>query len=352
MSITKKIASAAVATVCALSLASCGEDTAWVVSCNGEQLRAGIYLFYQMDNATVALAANNAGKDVKLKDVVIDGVSFDDYVQAETFSSVKEYYAIEQKFDELGLTLTSDQSEAAQWMVDYYQSYMSEDLLELGIGEESLEDVMFNSSKRDAIFLEYYKVGGINGTTQEEINKFFEENFIRFKVIELDLKDDQGNLLADADKQSVRDEAQAIIDKFDEGTSFDDLIAEREDAPKEETATEESATDAEAEEEEDKYKNEFVINLEASTFSEDFATQFKAKSVGDCFMIEEDEVIFVLNKLDVLEREDSLEEYTDSIIEDLKSEDFEKLVAEWSAAVTLEKNEKALKRYLPSKQKY
>ncbi len=351
MSITKKIASAAVATVCALSLASCGEDTAWVVSCNGEQLRAGIYLFYQMDNATVALAANNADKDVKLKDVVIDGVAFNDYVQAETFSSVKEYYAIEQKFDELGLTLTSDQSEAAQWMVDYYQSYMSEELLELGIGEESLEDVMFNSSKRDALFLEYYKVGGINGTTQEEIDEFFEENFIRFKVIELDLKDDEGNLLADADKQSVRDEAQAIIDKFNDGTSFDDLIAEREDAPKEEeTAADESATDAE--EEEDKYKNEFVVNLEASSFSEDFATQFKAKSVGDCFMIEEDEVIFVLNKLDVLEREDSLEEYTDSIIEDLKSEDFEKLVAEWSAAVTLEKNEKALKRYLPSKQKY
>ena len=40
------------------------------------------------------------------------------------------------------------------------------------------------------------------------------------------------------------------------------------------------------------------------TFSEDFATQFKAKSVGDCFMIEEDEGIFVLNKLDVLEREE------------------------------------------------
>ena len=111
MSITKKIASAAVATVCALSLASCGEDTAWVVSCNGEQLRAGIYLFYQMDNATVALAANNADKDVKLKDVVIDGVAFNDYVQAETFESVKEYYAIEQKFEELGLTEESSTRE-------------------------------------------------------------------------------------------------------------------------------------------------------------------------------------------------------------------------------------------------
>lgn len=361
MSITKKIASCAVAAVCTLSLAACGEDTAWVVSCNGEQLRAGIYLFYQMDNATVALSANNADKDVKLKDVVIDGVAFDDYVQSTTFASVKEHYAIEQEFEKLGIELTKDQTEAAQWMIDYYNGYYEEYLIELGIGQESLEEVMFNSSKRDAVFNEYYKVGGIKGTTQEEVDEFFADNFIRFKVIELDLKDDEGNLLADADKQTVRDEAQEIIDQYNDGTSFDDLIAEREEAEEtEETEdtieeTTEEATDAEAEdtaEEVDEYENEFVVDLENSTFSDEFAAAYKEKSVGDCFMIEEDEVIFVLEKLDITQRKDSLEEYTEDIIVELKTEEFDALVAQWAAEVTLEKNEKALKRYLPSKQAY
>lgn len=421
MSITKRIACTAVAAGCALSLASCGESTSWVVAANGEEIRAGVYLFYQMDGAYSAMnAAGEDQADKKIKDIVIDGVSYDDYAKDYALNATYEFAAINAEFERLGLELTEDDTSYARYYSDYYLSMFGEDYFkELGISGESVYEIMLNNSKSSVLFNEYYKIGGINGTTQEDVDTYFADNYFRFKIIDLALKDAEGNLLLDADKEAVRYDAKELIDRYNNGESFDDLIAEidgvedtsSEDTSSDDTAdstdstddtsaddsstedtssddtsaddsssedassddssdesvddesaadeetTDDSATDEdtsseESDEEEDPYPNELIYNKASTVYSEEFFTTLGEKENGDCFMFEADEVIYVVLKLDISERTDYVEDYTDSLISNMKSEEFETLIDTWVEGTSFEVNDKAVKRYRASKQEY
>lgn len=78
---------------------------------------------------------------------------------------------------------------------------------------------------------------------------------------------------------------------------------------------------------------------------------FGSMNKGDIEIIEtaDGEHYYLVLKMDVLENEDYFTAARDSLLYEMKSDDYDSLIAEWTAAQSFEKNNDAYKRYDPEK---
>ena len=72
---------------------------------------------------------------------------------------------------------------------------------------------------------------------------------------------------------------------------------------------------------------------------------------GDIEIIEtaDGEHYYLVLKMDILETDEYYTSARDSLLYEMKSEDYDSLIAEWTAAQSFEKNNDAYKRYDPEK---
>ena len=72
-------------------------------------------------------------------------------------------------------------------------------------------------------------------------------------------------------------------------------------------------------------------------------------SAGDITIVEEDEFYYVLTRLDIFETDDYYESAKDSLLYEMRDDDFESLRQEWAESVDFTINSKAVERYTPQK---
>lgn len=108
-----------------------------------------------------------------------------------------------------------------------------------------------------------------------------------------------------------------------------------------------SSTDEEltpSEEESEKYPNEYLRNKE-SYEEDDFIDFLDKMELNKITLYEDDDAYYILEKLDMAERDGYTEANLESVIYSMKNEDFETLVDGLSKSLKVEKNQKALDRY-------
>lgn len=263
----KKIIAAALSSAMILTCVGCttGKGTAYAMTVDGYEVRAGIYIYYSYTALTEAknLAAGqdeilDVTDEGKLKKIKIEGKDFLDFVKDKTTESCINHVAVIKHFDELGLELTSSQlSEIDEYVDSSWES--SEDMFTgNGIGKESINEIMTSSYKSEAIFDAYYGEGGSENVTVDQLQDYYVENNARVRYIDMDLHDAEGNDLDDAGKKEIKDMAndflkranaaddeEAMLLEFNEfQIEYDDyIVAQAAEASGEEVATE-AATEA------------------------------------------------------------------------------------------------------------
>jgi hypothetical protein len=145
--------------------------------------------------------------------------------------------------------------------------------------------------------------------------------------------------------------------------NFDDLIKEYNDyyakvvaEAKKDSSSSSSSSSSESSssetEEKDPYANEHILQKGGSIPSKDVCNEiFEKCKVGETTIIEDDEVYYVVQRLDLLERTDLLESNYNSILYELKEDDFNQKMKEYAKTITFVKNEDAYNRYDPEKLK-
>lgn len=281
----KRIIAAVLSSAMIFTCAGCtsGKNTAYALTVDGYQVKAGVYIYYSYTVLTEAknlAAKQDENLDVTdedaLKKVKIEGKDFIDYVKDKTTESCIDHVAVIKHFDELGLSLTDDEKKEIN---DYVESSWDSngDMFEgNGIGKDSLKEIMTSSYKSDAIFNAYYGEDGSENVTEDQLKEYYTENNARVRYIDMDLHDADGNELDDAGKKEIQDMAddflkrakaasgeKDMLEKFDEfQEEYDEFVtnqaaeaageetteAETE-AETEEETTEAETTEAEAEEE-------------------------------------------------------------------------------------------------------
>ena len=257
-----------------------------------------------------------------------------------------------------------------------------------------MEKAIIASLKEEKVFNAYYEVGGLNGTTEEDIQGYLEDNYARIKYITFNFADDATEAVDTDRKNEALETAQSYLDRALTGESMDDLIAEyaeileqaeaEESAEEDETVKEnlseiqesENAEEAESADESadgaestdgtdgtdetegssdvdditSQYPNEVIINNEGTAPSEKFISYvFNNIDTGEFDLVQDDLNVYLVQKLDILERDDIYDDNRETFLYALFDSDYTALINDTLADYTVEVNERSVKRYKPDR---
>lgn len=234
MAKAKKITAALTAALlCTASLTSCS-DTSYVMTAGDSKINAGIYIYneltemsYQM---TMMYYQNGIKKDYF--DQKVDGKAFDEYLSDYALTATKEYAAVVDKFNELGLTLSDEDIKSINDSISSTWDSQGEFYESEGISKESVKLALKGSKMREELFDHYYAEGGEEAVSDDEMVKYLDDNYLRYKSISFaktTASTDSSSSATDSSTDSAdaaNEEAKAKRDEFLEkaqGVSFDDF---------------------------------------------------------------------------------------------------------------------------------
>ena len=385
MSILKKVSSVALCAAMTLSLASCssnlgGADTSYGAEIDGYKVPAGVFIAMQLNayydamnyvepteetadetaetTAAETEASTEAAEETTttpFTDKVIEGKSVEEWINDEATKSMQEYVAVENKFDELGLSFQNNEKEKATVYLDSLWEYYGSMYEDMGISENSELLISLNSTKKSMIFDYYYGVGGEKEVSEEEVKNYLTENNSRINYIKMELKDGEGNLLKSDGKAEIMEMAEGYVDRIKNGEDmntvgneykkyYDALVeaaAETTDDGSEDTS------DTAEEIEEQITDNTTVISKDGTAPSAAVVEKVFDGSVstGDVFIVEEDEAYYVVEVLDLFADENYLSDNESYVRHTLKDDEFDAEVESWTAAQNVVRNEASYKRY-------
>lgn len=233
MAKAKKITAALTAALlCSASLTACS-DTSYVMTVGDSKINAGIYIYneltemsYQM---TMMYYQNGIKKDYF--DQKVDGKAFDEYLSDYALTATKEYAAVVDKFNELGLTLSDEDLKSINDSISSTWDSQGEFYESEGISKESVKLALKASKMKDEIFDHYYAEGGEEAVSDDDMVKYLDDNYLRYKSISFAKTSTSSDSSSSTDSStdsadSANEEAKAKRDEFLEkaqGVSFDDF---------------------------------------------------------------------------------------------------------------------------------
>lgn len=374
MSISKKISSCLLCSAIALSLAACsnnlvGDDISYAAVIDGAKIPAGVFIskqmdayyeaMYYVDPADTAAETTTASTDAAettattaFTDKVIEGKAVRDWINDKATEGIREYAAIESKFDELGLSFRDNEKEKVTIYMDSMWEAYGKYYEELGVSENSQILISLNSQKQSLLFQHYYGEGGEKEIPESDVKAYLTDNNARINYIKMELKDGEGNLLKSEGKAEIMEMAKDYVERAKNGEDFNALLKEYNDyyeGLKQAAAdtTEDTASVDTEESDETLPDNTTVISKDGYSPSEAVVSKVfdGSVNVGDVVIVEEDEVYYVVTKLDLFADEEYYANNELSARYSLKGDEFDAMIDSWVEAQTFEKNEAAYKKY-------
>ena len=238
----------AAAVMAAASVTGCSSSTDYSMTAGGNKVNAGVYINYilnEMSSQMYQLYYSGEITDMKeCLDKEIEGENFKTYVKNKALESTKEFAAVQAKFDELGLTLSE---EDVQKIEDSVSSAWSsqEDFYKLeGVSRESLKMCYEHTYKKEAIFDHYYMEGGTEPVSDDDVNKFVADNYIRYKLVTIPKSTNEDEEAAKTENEKLQTLWEGYIADAEnlDFAGFDEIITKYNDY-KEAKAAEESESE-------------------------------------------------------------------------------------------------------------
>lgn len=374
---TKRAMAAVLCGALALTACSCGNTTGTVLTIDGTEIPAGVYICFQMDaygEAQTVLSEEQPDLDMYAEDFdikahTVEGVNAEEWIKNKTVELCRNYVAANKAFDEYGLSLETFQKDEIKNTVNsawedenIYAQYLygfdtiGEYYESVGVGKSSYEKVQTLFYKQQAVFNHLYGEGGELEVPAEEINAKILSDYALVLSFEVD---------------PAYGKAQDYVDMLNGGTSFTavkqaydkaEAVAEAEEAKKkaEEAGKEYEGTLPEdvvvAEVEESALKA--VVNVEDTTPSESYVKDVFAMTNGENKLITVSKETtaadgttstaisyYVVQRLDISADAEVMEQYSEAVLYNMKSGELEETLKTKGAAYSVTENAAALKLY-------
>lgn len=352
----------------AAGAASCAASQTYPLTIDGEQIRAGIYIFEQqsaINSAKDKITEEQPDLDTSADgfsylNQTVEGKSFTDWVNEKTVEYCRDYIAEKRLFASNGLSLTAEQNKSvkdnvnALWdesnyyaQILYGTNTVGEYFEKLGIGKQSFKELQEASEMRELLFEHFYGEGGSLAATADEINAVLESDYAAMSYFDYNLTNG--------------DSPEDFIKKLDQGASFQEVYAAHAnaylyeayqkqleeaaqaaaDGVEEETEAGVSTTPTEPATVEVPEENSIIkiINKDSTDPSEEFVKQIFEMKPGEYKIItvgEGDEAkTYIAKRYAILEHPDLTTSEVNAIRSDLKDDEFNDMLNSTGAAYTV-----------------
>ena len=392
----KRALAALAASAMMFSLSGCTDTRYAMTYDNGTKVNAGVYIYnlYTELSYQLTMSYYTTGSMELDLDSDMEGQKLRDYLVEQARTATKEFAAITYQFEKLGLTLTDEEVESISNNVSNVWD-SSGDLMEAeGISKESIRQVYRAQVMRTRLFNYYYGEDGVEAVTDADLQKYVEDNYIRYKAIRItksDAEDETEAANENAEHESVRDEYlakaegldydefDAVIDEYD---AYAQALLEAETSAEEDTVEDlagpvlgedtETAVDApvadddidaedgdelttEAEEiavKEESNPNESMLNYggmddeSKETITGKLAEFLNSMENNKATAYEDDSFYYILIKGDITEKSAKYASNNhDNLIQQMKGDDFQAKIDSWIEEIGISENSDAIKRY-------
>lgn len=373
----KKIFAVLLAALMIITAAGCGPKPSWSYKTDSVSFAEGVYIYslFSAYNEAYAILQESLGDDFDTTASILDITSdFDgngekvlceDWIEAQADVITKNLAALDEKITEYGITLDRTQVESARelakedwYLGPYYEYYVAsgyeavsyeETLSPYGISFDSFFTSTYLASvKQSAIFNYLYGKGGEQEVTDEELTKYFTDNYTSYAyfVVNLyettiDSETSQQVYYPYADEliKEVEDELSGYAKLINSGTAYTEI---RNKYMKAHNITTDPTV-----------KN--IEILDNSALGEEVLKAVKNLKEGKATYLRvgdgDTSVMYFVTKFDI---RSEAEEYlsTDgnrqTLTQNLKSQDFTDYLDEITNNVKVEVNEDVIEKYTPA----
>ncbi len=211
-----------------LSMTACG-NTSWSAKYGDTTIPGGAYplsvmLAYQNVCSTYGPVALT--QEIEMADGSVTTIGT--YVNDAAKENLENYIATKAMFEKLGLSYSDeDYSEYMALYGDYY-SAQSEIYKKNGISKSTFEELVIINTLRSNALDEYYTAQYVDSASDlylsdGDIQKYFDENYLRFNYMMYYAVDSEGKYLTE-DSDAYKAELQKLTDITNKQLSFDEYV--------------------------------------------------------------------------------------------------------------------------------
>ncbi len=344
----------AVSLVVTMLLSGCaGGNTAWAFESNDKTVPAGLYIMHQINAFGAAEEKLHEGSSTttslspkELLKQTVEGVPAADWIQTHAEESVREHIAVQQKFDSMGLTLTESEIAAVKNSVGSIESDATNFYKKNGISESSLMEFYMGYARQNRLFSALYGEGGELAVPIEQLKSYFTEKYAMVDLMLLykhqSVPEGETKTLEQLNAE-VKTAGEEYLKRLQGGEAIEDLVYEwqQKEAPEDQKASIKKPEKGQLS----------VVVSEASrtSYGEEFTDAAMKSKIDDCKLVEDADFVMVFKRIDITANPEVFETYKATILQELKSDEFDSKLKEWAAATQIEVNNAALERYKPSK---
>lgn len=287
----KKIISLILVTVMVLSLASCSPSKVKVI---GTKIDNEVYAYFE------AHAEKNENGEVS-EDAILKDIS--------------RYVAINSEFLNRDLVLDSNEkSEVSIRVNDLWHLYGSF-YTENDISKQTVYKIELSKTYENTLLADYYAPDGDHPVTEDEIKKYFGENYaaIRFVTGYLFNVDDNGATvpMTDAEKTKLTNSFKSVAEMVTEGTSIEEAVGSLG--------------------ENTEVRNAVINAFSDGTFPEGFWNKVNGIENGKTEVFTVGDYVFLVNRVDVFSEEYGYyNAYRTDCLKRMKCEEFSTVVDKWA----------------------
>ncbi len=351
----KRILSILLLAVLAFGLLCASGCTQYAITSGGENIEAGksgyysFYVHWQRDYFKELLKNYNLDINTNLD----SAYSSTETVRQAIVSSAKTQYIsfviVSQKFDELGLSLTEEQTKKLddqynnEWIKVYGEEGMKNILNTLDLSKDEFMNLLAVQAKSDAILEYYYGDNGQIPISEEDKSKYYDENYLRFKYVLLSTVDEKDKALPTDEIAAKRKLADEIYTKLKNGTAIEEMIAEYSEDYVKKTDGLKDEEKKTAEENNKRALGEGIIcdldgvfnytlyNTYNIGVNKLIVAKLTTMEVGDSAVVETDNSIWVVKKFDIREDASYYESRKEAIYQNIYMDDFNAKYTRWQA---------------------
>ena len=373
----KKISALLLVLVMVFAIGGCSKKPGYSYKTENTTYAEGVYIYslFSAYNEAYSILQSNLGDKFDSTATILDITStFDetgekmlceDWVKNQAYLITRNLAALDETVSELGVSLDKTQVESARelakedwYLGPYYEYYVAsgyettsyEDMLSpYGVSFDSFFTSTYLASvKQSAIFDHLYLKDGEEAVSDEELNKYFTDNYTSYAYFIVNLY--ETTIDAETSQQvylpyseelidGVEAELKGYVKQVNSGTAYEKVVGKYMKAHN-------ISTDPTV-------KN--IEILESSALGEDVLKALETLKEGKATYLRvgdgDTSVMYFVTKFDI---NDEAEEYLKAdgnkhtIIQNLKGEDFQNFLNDITENVEVEANEKVIAKYNPA----
>ena len=318
-------------------------DQSWSFKTESSSFASGVYICSLLNSYQTAYnkIAANGGNTVDILAATIEDKNASDWIKDHAINQCKQMFAIDKKFDELGLSLSDEELSNTQASADKSWQSLSKRFEGYGISKDSFCKVtQIYPLKSQKLFEKIYGKSGTNAVSDDELLKFYKEKYVYFSIatkysseISTDATETQDSSVTNENKE---DPAETLFKGYVEQInsnqkSFDQISSE---------LKQENKSD------DDPFRTQEVF---FDNLNDKFKEALKDLEVGKAAYVSNQGTFFLFFKQDISKKLPDLssESKRNEILQNMKEKEFDNMLTETAEKLNISVNNGVINKFKP-----